>query len=665
MLKLIFWFVFTIIISLLFSCAEEDPDLVNPPPQSETVRVRFFNLAGNQEDATLVLDEKVKIGPVSYGLCSGAVQPTADSSYAAILQNGQEVYRLNRKIRFTRNNFYTVFALPSAPNDTTPYRDIDTIITASTLSGLIVRDDMAYLRMFNAVPDSNRSYTLRLGCPNGSPIASNVQYRKLSPQTEVRSDGVPVSIIRNDDGKSEFIGLFNLPLEEKKQYLIVVQPPENGTEGEELYLLDEFSESPNPKTLLIQESDLTTEVRTINLSEEDVKFIKYPDSTLTEGIIQELQSKSIGSYVSVSACGGQSLDSLAVLVSSDTASQITASFDVSEKYTLLTFDSADVKAHLTILAEPFRIEDGGNAVVRVIHAAYNRPELIVSMAARDDATDESLGYRSGDLISQKISYGKISEPVLVVPGDNLPLTVFTTSEPARLVYTSTTSFKGGKEYLLLLTYDTSSGEDQLYLIENNEINSTLEPLPKGVFAQFVNLIPGIHQAQMTLEPILHNVKLNYGASLATVISEGQHNLTVSGKDSIIDANSAERILFIFAGDESQIDLLPFTYEPFEVSFDNYQRRFVNASREINMISVKENSVATAPVAERISYGKSSNLQEITLERNLSLFFVNTKKEDSTLYRVDDLPFPFGKNYTIIFGGRSIDTSFSVVVQQEY
>ena len=83
-----------------------------------------------------------------------------------------------------------------------------------------------------------------------------------------------------------------------------------------------------------------------------------------------------------------------------------------------------------------------------------------------------------------------------------------------------------------------------------------------------------------------------------------------------------------------------------------------------MISVKENDVDSSPIAERIGYGKSSVFQKITLDRNLSLFFVKTE-DDSLLYRVDDMPFPFGKNYTIIFGGNSKDKSYSVVVQQEY
>jgi len=624
-------------------------------------------LAGNAKPATLILDGKTVLGPVDYGICSSTVKPPADSSYATVVQDGNEVYRLNRKIRFASNNFYTVFAFPTAQKDTITHRDIDTLIVTSTIPKQIVKENYAYIKIINAVPKLNRNYSLRLGCPNGEALATNVQYKRVSIQSELPFGRTSFSILRSEDLKTETIGLFNIELEAKKQYLIVILPDKN--DGEQLYLMDESNPEFHPLTLLIKEENLTTSIRAINLSDSWVDFIKYPDSILQNGSIQSLQPKTLSDYILCSACGGQSLDTLACLSGTDTTSKIKASLNVSERYTLIAFDSANYKARTIVLAEPVRINSSTKAMIRVVNASNLHPEIIVSMAARDDNpysnSEDTLGYRAGDLISEKTAYGKISSPKLITPGSNLPVTIFTTTEPANLVLLTTFDLIAGGRYLLMITDDFSTGKTLAYLVEENE-NSSFEinPLKECAMIQFVNLIPGVKQVHLALLPVLANAKLNYGASLTTVVTEGEHNLKINGKDTTIDLDNKNRYLFIFSGDETKSDILPFAYEPLEVSKSFYQRRFINASREIGFISIKENKETSAAIAERIAYGKSSTPKKITLDRNLSLFFVNSDT-DKTLYRVDDMPFPFGKNYAIIFGGRSTDKSYSVVVMQEY
>jgi len=180
MVALVFW-----------SCIEEDPNLVNAPPQSKTVRVRLINFADDKQDRKLVLDGKVETASVPFMSCSDAVQPPADSSNPSILKNGVEEYRSPRKIRFTKDNNYTVFAFPSMPIDTIPYKAVDTVIVVSTLSALPLREGYAYLRIINAVRDTNTTYQMRLGCPNGSMLGA-VTYTKVSVQSEVSSENVAI-----------------------------------------------------------------------------------------------------------------------------------------------------------------------------------------------------------------------------------------------------------------------------------------------------------------------------------------------------------------------------------------------------------------------------------------------------------------------------------------
>ncbi len=655
---------------LIQSCAEENPDLVNPPPQSKTVRVRFINFASDGQERKLGLDGEVFTETVGYGECSEAVQPPADSSYPSVVLNGSTEFRASNKIRFLRDNYYTVFGLPSAPGDSIQ-RDLDTLISVGTLAGLPQERKKAYIKIFNAYPDSNRTYSMKRGCPNGEPLATNVSYRKASPQMSVRSNGVPISILRTKAGETEFLGLFNLFFDEGKQYMVVIGKESNSDE-EKIYLLDEFNDASQAFGIETPELSLTTQMRAINVSNAEVTFAKQPDEIVGDGVIQTLNSKYVGAYNKIGACSSRSLDSLYCLVGGDTASYESASLDVSERYTIIAFDSSTVAANLSVLTEPYRVDDYGNAIIRVVHAAYMRQTVTLSMAARDDNPysdqADSLGYLSGDVIAEDISYGEISEPRLVKPGENLPITMFTTTQPARLLNCAVGDIQPGGRYLMLLTTNGATGEDEFYLIEKNTENAELEPLTEGVFTQIVNLVPDAEQIELRLDPTLTRAKMNYGASLATVVAEGERSLTMlsTGDSYVIGAEKDKRNLTIIAGEIENPDFLEFSYEPLDVSVSFYQRRFINASKGVSLLSIKldDDDESNPFTVERIAYGRASRLQNIEYERNLSIFFINSET-NNTLLQVNDLPFPLGKNYSVIFGGSEAQNNYTGVVLQEY
>ena len=656
MVALVFW-----------SCIEEDPNLVNAPPQSKTVRVRLINFADDKQDRKLVLDGKVETASVPFMSCSDAVQPPADSSNPSILKNGVEEYRSPRKIRFTKDNNYTVFAFPSMPIDTIPYKAVDTVIVVSTLSALPLREGYAYLRIINAVRDTNTTYQMRLGCPNGSMLGA-VTYTKVSVQSEVSSENVAISILKSTPEKTELVGLYNLKLEEKKQYLLVVAS--DGLGGEKILLLDELSEKASFLEQYAEStSGLSTQMRCVNLSTSEQLFFKAPDKLITNGTIANIAPKSMSAYVSVQACNeGGALDTLAIMNGQDTSSIINTSLNISEKYTLLAIDSMGKSAGSLLLAEPYRMEPRGHALIRVVHSAFNRPNLTISVAGNSYSdTQDSLRFRAGDLIAQRLYPGTISQPIRVVPGNDIPITVFTSSEPAVLEYNALANLEKDKKYLLIVDYDANIKDYKLYLIdENSEISGDLVPLQKGVFAQFINLIPGLKISELSVSSILKNAKLHYGASIATVVAPGPQTLKINGKDTIINADLSERIFIIFAGNETNSDILVHNNKPSFVASNLYYRRYINASETTNLLNIKINrdNSETLPTVEALKYGASTNYDELKLAGNISLFFIDFTKAE-TIYRVDDLPFTFGQKYAIIFGGRAEDKSYYVVVQQEY
>jgi hypothetical protein len=98
---------------------------------------------------------------------------------------------------------------------------------------------------------------------------------------------------------------------------------------------------------------------------------------------------------------------------------------------------------------------------------------------------------------------------------------------------------------------------------------------------------------------------------------------------------------------------------------NFRRRFINLSREVKYLDIRDDIKDTTkwPIVRGLEFGYfSDNLTE-TLERRISLFFI----DQPTFYileRIDDINQPRGSNYSFIFTSRKgFDTT--VIQQQEY
>jgi hypothetical protein len=651
-LKTRFIFIVTILFIFLFGCAKENPDLVNPPPASKTVKIRFLNLAGDQKNRKLVVGGLNESNLTGYETLSDTVQPTMEDSVSfAIRGDGVEEYKLKYKFRIIRDTKYTVIGLPGINNN----KPVDTLIVVGTTSGLTKNTSGAYIQLVNTVPDSNYSYSLTLGCPNGNLIAQGISYRMISYQNRIRAGKVPVSLIRFDRVNTSIIGLYELNIEEGGEYAIIVRKNAN---SEELLIIDQHNLSSNAISPLQQIADRESKIRVLNFSGSAISAVKLPGDVIE----QNIQPGYIGSYKSVSACGSSASDSIVIYEGNNPKSSVTASLEVLDSNTVMVFDSASSGVNLSIIAQPVKLNTAlnGRSLIRVAHADYMRKGLIVSLGARDDSN--STGYLTGDILASPIKYGELSDFVILTAG-RAPITIFSSAQPTTLIKTAIGYFEPNKKYLVVIINDIN-GKEQVALIDETDENKPITYLEEGVLSQFVNAIPGVNKMTLNIPNVLKNASVDYSTSIATVLPIGNTQVNMNGKSYDYNTNTDSRGMLIASGEESSIDFID-AGSPLPPSLSNvYSRRFVNASKEVPLISVRVDSDSGNTIADAVKYGDFTSYIQENNDRKLSFFIIDYKINKS-ISKISDILLTFGKNYTIIFMGHSQKGGYSLLIQQEY
>jgi len=651
--------ILSLISALMFSCADENELLVNPPPRFETVNVRFLNFSGDGQPRTMVMENQTEILNIEDGKASKFFRPPADSVYIEIRKNTISEFRTQARVRFGRNINYTYVALPSALGN--PEQNaVDTIISFGTSLSISQNPNESFLKMLNANPDSTVTYSLALGCPNGLRLASNLDYRRVSPTAVVRSGDVPLSVIKMRGSEDSLVGLYSFNFAQRGQYTIIIRP--NNFGGEDVFLLDELNSSDNVITKPEEIVNRTATLRTINLSSVPIEIDKIPGETITDGLVPFYieQDKQI------SACTSIEKDTLAILSNGNLSSQLVASFGVLEKYSVVVFDSANSKASKSILIEPVRLNEtlGNRAIIRVINADYTQIGISVSIGAREitDAKGEDVvrGFRAGDALASRMEFATLSGVTLIEPG-TLPVAVFTSTEPAKLISASLFDVQAEKSYLLVI-YPDLHNRQKVALIEENDASKPITPLNPGVFTQVIHTTAGKNFISISYPKLFSNAKLNYAGSFATVLPEGQSVITIDGINHTISATSNDRIMLFSGGTIDEQEIFDITEPPIYGAHNHYVRRYINASKEVPDINVnlKENFL----LMSNVLYKTRSNFERIYQEKKFSLNFYNALT-NKHLLRVDDLFLTYDKTFSIIFTGHSRYGGYSVIIQQEY
>jgi hypothetical protein len=652
------------LIVLLFSCAEENPDLVNPPPQYETINIRFINLAKEDGQIQLTINEFDQNTAAAYSFCTSSENPPADSGYVGIKVDGNQVLKEEERAFFIRLTNYTFVALPSNPKDSVQ-NEIDTVVKLANIPGKNVTGDYCIVKFLNAFPDSSSKFTLTLGCQNGEQLFSNVDYMKIpSSNDKVPIGNTAVTLVQRENSTDNVIGLFELNLVRNEQYTLIVYKKDDGEPG--LMFIDDKDLTVDAQILPPIIPEKVTYIRSVNYRSEPIDFVKNG----TEIIAQGLTAGSIGNYVEVGACQSLDQDLLQTVIDGDTVHSLYTSLEVLSDYSAFTFDIGIPDTAITVLAPPVKL-DPEYSTIRVIHAATQLSELTVSLAARnrfemnEDKTEIIIdGYQSGTYLTTDISFSEISDPVRIQEGWG-PITIFTNTSPINLIHMGVTEFVKNKEYILVITND-DQGNPLLSVIADGDENKAIKYIDEGVFAQFVHLVPGELQLEYRIPPIVESGGLFYTGGLATVLPAGNHTIYANGVPLDIEAIQGERIFVIAAGEKDNIELIYNNYPPIESGLIENKRRFVNASNEVQLLNVKFDSTAESYVSEDIPYRNTSSTASDTLDRKISMYFFDVS-QNKFLFRIDPPAFVKGKGYTIIAGGKEAAEfwGYTSVILQEY
>lgn len=655
-----------LLIILLLSCAEENPDLVNPPSIANTINIRFINLGGTIENRTLEMIENTRIENVAYNSSSATVNPPADSTTFKVLQNTNLEHTFKNIFKFRiRDVNYTFLALPSFDNSNN-YQNVDTLLNFRTALTVPQNTDECLVRFFNAMPDSLASYSLRIGCPNGELVAPFMRYGTVMAQAKVVKSGeVAFSLVKAIGAQTEIINLYGSILEPRGQYTFVLA---KGSDGKEkLMFLDEN----NLDADAYIEAPIITErianIRAINLSDDNIDISRISG----EMISADLLTNYIDIYSATTTCSSEDPDSLIVSNSFGTDTIIT-SLEVLEDYSIAAFKAA--KGLKTVLVKPVpnTLLDDGKATIRIVHGAENFEGITVSLGARNTPVSQNnkRNFIIGELLATKLYYGEISKQVYLEPDIEgqkfqIPLTIFTSTEPANLVYSSLVEIEPDKEYLLLFSVD-NFGSPIAHFIEQSEENKTPDLLEQGTMVQILNAVPGLEEMSVhTGNGLLEDAKIDFSSSLATVIAPGSQNIEINGVTYSLQSDPDLRPLVIAAGNSENIDIFALNNHPMGAIYGEYKRNFVNASEEVTRLGIKEVDDDDIPPSFIVDYKFSSGVETLKLDNKQAFFFQNQDTGEE-IFQLGDINPSFAKNYYYIFAGKKeIGDGYTVIIMQEF
>lgn len=633
-----------IAISVLFySCAQENPNLVSPEPASKTVTFRILNFCESAQ--SVYLGESIETeSAAKYSISAPVSPPMGDSLTLKIKEGAALVYASPIKFRLVRNTKYSILSLPN-PKGHDPAGAFNTPVILGTALKLMLNEGKSYLTAVNCYPDSTVQFRIALGCPNGFPIATSLLYRFADEQKEIDAGTQTISLVMNKNGFDTLINLYDLTLVSKSDIALIIY--QNAQGNPDLWLLDLSNPDKSAFSPAPVNNSRNTFIRTINYSTSDVQIEK--DGGLA---IDNSAQNTISSYKTISSCISSSQDTILAISGTDT-SRAETTLEVNKKFTVLVFDSANIKANLTIIANPVNIPSNlsGVCAIRVVNAAFLSPSLTVSMGARWDST--SIGYRSGEVLASNLPYGKISNAVYVNAG-RAPLTLFSTEQPPNLLLPALTSenLMSGKNYLIVVRND--AGSYKMDLIEEETENTQIEnnfEIKQGVFTQIVHSNSKAGILSIGIADI-NAAQVYYKGFLSTVMPAGDNQIIIQGVPTTYNVDNVNKRGLVIIGDNNVI------YNKSELPMGSgrtvYRFKFINIS-----------SAPVKCVLENYNYSEIVNSGDISpsyyengLPGKLNISFVNPDNS-TALYRLDGVEMSFGLNYLVIFSGTT------AIVKSEY
>jgi len=652
-IKLILIFGFII---ALFGCAQENPDLVNPPSNVDYINVRFINFAGDFENRDLKIDGNELARSVAFSSSSKAVHPPSDSGFVSVYKNEQKEFTPVRMVHFQRNLTYSFFALPPYFGNANS-RYVDTLITMTTSLAMPANTDDCYIKLFNAYPDSLSSFALTIGCPSATQIFSNVFYRQITQPQLVQTGNVAISIIRRTNGGETILGTYSINLIRRGQYAVIISQDEN--HNPTVMLLDELNSETNALSLPNEILERYSRIRLINFSQATVSAIKKPGDV----IANDLSQLYIGNYAQVSACKSSTLDSLVFYQNGNLLANLNYSFDVLKDYSIIIFDSASKTANNAVVVPPSNLNYTGKSLITVVNATTTINSFDLSVASRADTS--AIGYSSGSYLAKALSFSQVSEPVVINSGV-LPFSIFKTGTPYALIYNGFTNILPNKSYLIIV-YNDAQKNLKVSIIDNSQENIPVQSLDNCSFLQILQAVAGTERIQIIIPGQISSGYLYYSNSFAAVLPPSSIQISANINSLNINVpltpNPEKHYSIIFSGYKDSPEYILIEDNIPVLNTGSYQFRFVNASNDYNTVVVTQDTIIDNAIA-LLDYKVVSPYASDYQQKQQTYYFYD--QDSKKLLTKFSIYFALGKSYTIVFTGSNKSKSgYSTMILQDY
>jgi len=641
---------------LFIGCADENPLLVNPPNGTDSMFVRVMNLASDGEARQLRFGEASISGSTAYGSLSNIFRAPGDSATGIIIKNGNEEQRTYRKLVFTRTNYHTYFVLPGITAKRN--KPADSIIYYTSQARRALTTLNPELRMVNCFPDSNYTFILRLGCQNGEELVRDNGYTTFSTTREIEaSQSFAVTLLRVDKRNQfqEIVGLYSFATAQFSSYCFVVY---RGTDdGVSCGVIDDRNQTAASFTILQNQPAKQAFVKLINLTTQSADLSKVVDKqnlNLQNGI----SPNSLSPLIEVGACSSNSVDSFSVSYANGNKRILEFPLQVQKNYTIIAADSLNnAGGVLTILPQISNTSlQSGYSRVYVVNMMNDQTDVTVSLGARNTSDGQLL---SGEVLASRIAFTAMSSSV-DIPSGELPITIFTTRQPAQLHSTFLGTVSAATTYYLLLWTNSSEGTTNAALLPINEAGKNLTLLERGSFVTFVHANREKSTILFGASGILSNVPLDFRSSTGTVVREGTHTFTAGDASGTVTVNSDSNYIVFARSENGSTRINSFSSAQRTTLYGQARRRCINLTEDIPSFSVNEGTTnLEGIIASSVEQNKYFDTTPVFVERRLLLTFWNG---ETKLTEMTGL-LPLGRNYSIMIGGKA--GSYFSLVQQEF
>lgn len=643
-------YIYFLLFSLIaFACTKEDANLVNPPPPYQSIRVRLLNAVNSDGVISWGYNSKEFSDKVAYlDISKPIMPPPLDSFFVELYQNGSLKYKTQRKQRFIRETRYLFIAGESFKSNGI----VDTLLILSTTYGLPKKLGKTYLKFVNLVKDSSSRFSLVEGCPNGRAIVGRVPYFSFPILQTLQFGTYVVSLIREYDLERSFVNIYQVTFEEDKEYTVFVANKKDGSIG--LFLYDDYDTTGNAIRELDPIQERASFVRILNLANENAAFRKFPNIIIDNDINPFYVSK----YYSIPACESNNPDSLICETNSGSFG-ISYSFEIFKKYSLLVLTHKNEDSLFIIPPAKKTLSYSNKSLIRIFNAVDTDFAFTLSLGAR--FAENSRGFISGTVLATNLGFGKISDPVAIDPG-GMPLTLFSSTEPAILLKTFFADVEPNNSYLLVIYYNLQN-EISISLIPDEQDDFEISEISNGYFFQVINSNPDLSTLEIEVPHLFKQAKLLYKESLASVIPFETNEIKINKQSFPVNIDAKKLGLYVVSGDDNTIDFFDLSGPSMGKDFNTYRRRFFNSSKDIPHISINYDSAKGKNIVSELEYGQQSKVEKINFERKFSLVVLNSQN-NQVLGQFNDILLTLGKNYTLIFSGKK-EKGFSFIVLQEY